>query len=97
MAILFADGANPPQLPPVTVAASHAGYASGAHMDGPGTCARAGPNLAMEQPNRTRATDLPVLEKLLKQATVYNTDIARESPYFEAVQWAGLSGLLSDL
>jgi hypothetical protein len=32
-----------------------------------------------------------------KQATIYTSDIDRNSPLFPAVQWAGIQGLFSDL
>jgi hypothetical protein len=57
-------------------------------------------HLAINQGNRTRAVNLPQLQRMLhqqKQATIYTADVAAESPHFAAVQWAGLRGLLSDL
>lgn len=90
-------------LVPVAVSASHVGY-SALRLEPTwtalGHAAGLAAHLAMEKQHKTRAIDLQALQTLLhrqKQATIYTSDVPRESIYFEAVQWAGLRGLLSDL
>ncbi len=90
-------------LVPVAMSASHVGY-SALRLEPTwtalGHAAGLAAHLAIAKGNRTRDVELPALQRLLhqqKQATIYTSDIARDSPYFEAVQWAGLRGLLSDL
>lgn len=90
-------------LVPVAMSASHVGY-SALRLEPTwtalGHAAGLAAHLAAEQGGATRAVPLPRLQKMLhqqKQATIYTSDVPRESPYFEAVQWAGLRGLLSDV
>ena len=90
-------------LVPVAVSASHVGY-SALRLEPTwtalGHAAGLAAHLALARNNDTRAISLPALQRLLhqqKQATIYTSDIPRESPYFAAVQWAGLHGLLSDI
>ena len=57
-------------------------------------------HIAIEKKNNTRAVDVARLQSMLhaqRQATIYTSDVERDSPYFTAVQWAGLRGLLSDV
>lgn len=88
---------------PVAMSASHVGY-SALRLEPTwtalGHAAGLAAHLAVATGGNTRAVDLPVLQRMLhrqKQATIYTSDIPRDSPYFEAVQWAGLRGLLSDV
>jgi len=90
-------------LVPVAISASHVGY-SALRLEptwtSMGHAAGLAAHLALSKNNDTRAISLPSLQRMLhaqKQATIYTSDIERESPYFEAVQWAGLRGLLSDI
>ncbi len=90
-------------LVPVAMSASHVGY-SALRLEPTwaalGHAAGLAAHLAFNTGGKTRAVDLPALQRLLhqqKQATIYTSDIPRESPYFPAVQWAGLRGLLSDV
>jgi hypothetical protein len=90
-------------LVPVAVSASHVGY-SALRLDptwtAMGHAAGLAAHLAMARGNQTRAVSIPELQRMLhaqKQATIYTSDVERESPYFAAVQWAGLKGLLSDV
>jgi hypothetical protein len=90
-------------LVPVAMSASHVGYSAlrleptwTALGHGAGLAA----HLALTSGGKTRTVELPALQRMLhqqKQATIYTSDIPRESRYFQAVQWAGLRGLLSDL
>jgi hypothetical protein len=90
-------------LVPVAMSASHVGYSAlrleptwTALGHGAGLAA----HLALTSGGKTRTVELPALQRMLhqqKQATIYTSDLPRESPYFQAVQWAGLRGLLSDL
>lgn len=90
-------------LVPVAVSASHVGY-SALRLEPTwtalGHAAGLAAHLAIPQGGKTRSVAVPALQRMLhqqKQATIYTSDIPRESPFFEAVQWAGLRGLLSDL
>jgi hypothetical protein len=90
-------------LVPVAMSSSHVGY-SALRLEPTwaalGHAAGLAAHLAINQGNRTRAVNLPQLQRMLhqqKQATIYTSDVAAESPHFAAVQWAGLRGLLSDL
>lgn len=90
-------------LVPVAVSASHVGY-SALRLEPTwtalGHAAGLAAHLALAKGNQTRAISSPELQSLLhaqKQATIYTSDVERESPYFAAVQWAGLRGLLSDI
>ncbi|MBS1827568.1 MAG: FAD-dependent oxidoreductase [Acidobacteria bacterium] len=90
-------------LVPVAVSASHVGY-SALRLEPTwtalGHAAGLAAHLALSRNNDTRAISLPALQRLLhqqKQATIYTSDIPRESPLFVPVQWAGLRGLLSDI
>lgn len=90
-------------LVPVAMSSSHVGY-SALRLEPTwaalGHAAGLAAHLAINQGNRTRAINLPQLQRMLhqqKQATIYTSDVAAESRYFGAVQWAGLRGLLSDL
>lgn len=90
-------------LVPVAMSASHVGY-SALRLEPTwaalGHAAGLAAHLAIQKGSDTRAVPLPALQRLLhqqKQATIYTSDIPRESPLFEAVQWAGLRGLFRDL
>lgn len=90
-------------LVPVAVSASHVGY-SALRLEPTwtslGHAAGLAAHLALARNNDTRAISIPTLQGMLhqqKQATIYTSDIPRESPYFIPVQWAGLRGLLSDI
>lgn len=90
-------------LVPVAVSASHVGY-SALRLEPTwtalGHAAGLAAHLAIPKGGNTRSIAVAALQRMLhqqKQATIYTSDIPRESPYFEAVQWAGLRGLLSDL
>lgn len=88
---------------PVAMSASHVGY-SALRLEPTwtalGHAAGVAAHLAIAKGGRSREVELPLLQRILhqqKQATIYTSDIPRESPYFEAVQWAGLRGVFSDL
>lgn len=90
-------------LVPVAMSASHVGYSAlrlEPTWSSLGHAAGLAAHMAIDKRNNTRAIDLPSLQAMLhaqKQATIYTSDIERDSPYFTAVQWAGLRGLLSDV
>jgi len=90
-------------LVPVAISASHVGYSAlrlEPTWSALGHAAGLAAHLAIDTRNNTRAIDVPKLQTMLhaqKQATIYTSDIERDSPYFAAVQWAGLRGLLSDV
>lgn len=90
-------------LVPVAMSASHVGYSAlrlEPTWSALGHAAGLAAHLAIETKSNTRAVDLPRLQTMLhaqKQATIYTSDVERDSPYFTAVQWAGLRGLLSDV
>lgn len=90
-------------LVPVAMSASHVGY-SALRLEPTwtslGHAAGLAAHLAVMTGSNTRAVNLAVLQQMLhqqKQATIYTSDVPRDSLYFPAVQWAGLRGLLSDL
>jgi hypothetical protein len=90
-------------LVPVAVSASHVGY-SALRLEPTwtalGHASGLAADLARSRGGDVRAVPIASLQRLLhqqKQATIYTSDIPADSPLFEAVQWAGLRGLLSDV
>lgn len=89
-------------LVPVAISASHVGY-SALRLEPTWTALGHAAGLAAHlaiKTGDTRAISLSTLQSLLhqqKQATIYTSDIDRNSPLFAAVQWAGIQGFFSDL
>lgn len=89
-------------LVPVAISASHVGY-SALRLEPTWTALGHAAGLAAHlalKTGDTRAVSLPKLQAMLhqqKQATIYTSDIDRNSPLFPAVQWAGIQGLFRDL
>lgn len=90
-------------LVPVAVSASHVGY-SALRLEPTwtalGHAAGLAAALALRADGNAHKVDIRKLQNTLHaqhQATIYTSDIAPGSRYFNAVQWAGLHGFLSDI
>lgn len=90
-------------LVPVAVSATHVGY-SALRLEPTwtalGHAAGLAAHLAVTAGTNTSGVNITILQRLLHkqgQATIYASDAPPNSSYFQAVQWAGLHGFLSDI